>query len=454
MADLAWSGPAPPRAIAEALAAADLRLSRTAAGARVRVVSTASGSRTPPAPAEPCWLWLAGGRVADARRQDALLRGAYDVIDARASGAAADLVARLGELLTPDPPLPPADALVTTSEISKRIVAQIARVAQTSMPVLLTGETGTGKEVVARLIHAWSPRKAKALVPINCAAIPNELMEAELFGYARGAFSGAVQRYDGQLTAAAGGSVFLDEIDDTPLETQVKLLRVLEDRVVSRLGENVWHEVDFRLIAATNRDLVPLVDAGLFGADLYERLAIVRIELAPLRERLEDLPALAAHFMARFAKEENRPPVTSIRADALAALAAYPWPGNIRELRNVIYQTLVYKRAGATILPSDLPKRILQHQEKRGSLVDRASVAGRIDRGTMNLRDEVSALERVALEEALARTGGNAARAAQLLGAVGRGAARDPGGTVRAMMRRLRAGSRVRGFAGPRDRTS
>src|SRR6185436_16534770 len=171
--------------------------------------------------------------------------------------------------------------LVTTSEISQRIVAQVARVAATSMAVLLTGETGTGKEVVARLIHAWSPRRNQALVPINCAAIPNELMEAELFGYARGAFSGAVQRYDGQLMAAAGGSVFLDEIDDTPLETQVKLLRVLEDRVVSRLGENVWHEVDFRLIAATNRDLVPLVEAGLFGADLYERLAIVRIHLVP-----------------------------------------------------------------------------------------------------------------------------------------------------------------------------
>ena len=123
------------------------------------------------------------------------------------------------------------------------------------MPVLITGETGTGKEVAARLIHAWSPRQQKRFVPINCAAIPNELMEAELFGYARGAFSGAVQRYDGQLMAAAGGTVFLDEIDDTPLATQVKLLRVLEDRVVSRLGENVWHEVDFRLLAATNRDL-------------------------------------------------------------------------------------------------------------------------------------------------------------------------------------------------------
>ena len=306
------------------------------------------------------------------------------------------------------------------------------------MSVLLTGETGTGKEVVARLIHAWSPRKAKPLIPINCAAIPNELMEAELFGYARGAFSGAVQRYDGQVMAAAGGTVFLDEIDDTPAEMQVKLLRVLEDRVVSRLGENVWHEVDFRLIAATNRDLRQLVDAGMFGADLYERLAIVSIRLTPLRERLEDLPELARFFIARFAREQGRTAVTAISGPALAALSAYPWPGNIRELRNVIYETLVYKRAGSEILLADLPRRILKQDRESTAAVDRRVIADRIARGQMNLREEIAALERAALEEALARTGGNAARAARLLGAVGRGSSRDPGGTVRAMMRRLK----------------
>ena len=262
-------------------------------------------------------------------------------------------------------------------------------------------------------------------------------MEAELFGYARGAFSGAVQRYDGQLMAAAGGTVFLDEIDDTPLETQVKLLRVLEDRVVSRLGENVWHEVDFRLVAATNRDLRPLVDAGLFGADLYERLAIVSIPLAPLRERLEDLSELANYFMARFAMEQGRPALGGLTPPAMSALAAYPWPGNIRELRNVIYETLVYKRAGSEILLSDLPRRVLKHEATETPAVDRGIIANRIASGRMNLRDEVAALERVALQEALSLTGGNAARAAELLGAVGRGASRDPAGTVRAMMRRL-----------------
>jgi len=233
--------------------------------------------------------------------------------------------------------------------------------------------------------------------------------------------------------------VFLDEIDETPLETQVKLLRVLEDRVVSRLGENVWHEVDFRLIAATNRDLRALIDANMFGADLYERLAIVTIALSPLRDRLEDLPTLALHFMERFAAEQGRPPVRSIRPDARRVLEAYGWPGNIRELRNVLYETLVYKRAGDEILPSDLPKRILTttSETEASALVDRSRVAHKIERGTMKLKQEVAALQRAAISEALRLANGNAAEAARLLGEVGRGTARDPGGTVRAMMRRL-----------------
>jgi transcriptional regulator with PAS, ATPase and Fis domain len=172
-------------------------------------------------------------------------------------------------------------------------------------------------------------RAPKPFVPINCAAIPDELMEAELFGYAQGAFSGAVKRYDGQLTAAEGGTVFLDEIDETPLATQAKLLRVLEDHVVCRLGESVWHRVDFRVIAATNRDLRPLINAGLFGGDLFERLATVTIRLVPLRDRLEDLPALAEHFVKRFAREQERPPMRAIAPGAMRALSRYSWPGNM-----------------------------------------------------------------------------------------------------------------------------
>jgi DNA-binding NtrC family response regulator len=236
--------------------------------------------------------------------------------------------------------------------------------------------------------------------------------------------------------------VFLDEIDDTPVETQTKLLRVLEDRVVSRLGENVWHEIDFRLLAATNRDLRALIRAGLFGDDLYERLAIVTIHLLPLRERLDDLPALARHFMQRFAREEQRAETTHVAPDALAALRAYPWPGNIRELRNVVYESLVYKRAGSELLLSDLPRRVLRRgmSGNEEQTIDRGALARKIDRGAMSLKDEVAALQRVAIEEALKRAGGNAAQAARLLGAVGRGVARDPGGTLRAMMRRLERG--------------
>jgi len=382
------------------------------------------------------WIWICSAPVDDRLTVQAVLRGAYAVIALQSSDAASDLIARTEELLAPEPALTPPPHIVVESSASRRMLTRVARVARTSMSVLLTGETGTGKEVMARLIHAWSSREKKPFVPINCAAIPNDLMEAELFGYARGAFSGAVQKYDGQLMAAEGGTVFLDEIDDTPLETQVKLLRVLEDRVVSRLGENVWHAVDFRLLAATNRDLRPLIDAGLFGADLYARLAIATIHLAPLRERLEDLPALARHFTARFATEQQRASV-EVSAAALRALAVYPWPGNIRELRNVIYETLVYKRSGTSILLADLPRRILRKGTEPALSVDRTAVSAKIDRGAMNLRDEVAALERVAIEEALKRSGGNAAHAARLLGQVGRGAARDPGSTLRAMIRRL-----------------
>jgi DNA-binding NtrC family response regulator len=438
MRSIGWMGPPPPRTLAERLRTSEIGIDRDEPGGLPLVVATATSGRVPaPRAARGRWIWVTGKPVAPARAMDAVLRGAYDVIALSARDANNVIVARLEELLTPEPPPPAAAHVVQHSAASQAMVRQAARVARTSMAVLLTGETGTGKEVTARLIHAWSPRHDRRFVPINCAAIPDDLMEAELFGYARGAFSGAVQAYDGQLMAAAGGTVFLDEIDDTPLETQVKLLRVLEDHVVSRLGENEWHEVDFRIVAATNRDLVPLVAAGRFGADLYERLAIVQIRLAPLRERIDDLPALARHFLDRFARENHQPPIDAVRPEALRAMAAYPWPGNIRELRNVLYEALVYKRAGRELLLSDLPSRVLRTSSRRDTLVDGGQLRHRLQSGELNLRDEIRALEQAALAAALEETGGNATQAARLLGAVGRGAARDPGGTVRAMKRRL-----------------
>src|SRR5580765_1390828 len=435
---IGWAGQRPDRALKRVLDAADVHIGRSAAAAAAVVVASHDPRRIPRVPAGGApWLWVSRARISDAAAAEAVSRGAYDAIPLGEPGAIARLLRRLTELQAPLPAPPESDVLVTRSAASRALVAQVARVAATSMPVLLVGETGTGKEIMARTIHSWSARRPKPFIPINCGAIPDELMEAELFGYARGAFSGAVQQYDGQLMAAQGGTVFLDEIDDTPLETQVKLLRVLEDRVVSRLGQNEWHEVDFRLLAATNRDLAVLAAQGLFGEDLYARLAIVTIRLPPLRERPEDVEELALQFAARFVREQQRSGPMTLSPQVVRALQAYAWPGNIRELRNVIYETLVYKRAGTEILLADLPARVLKRAADRGAAD--SEIARRVRQGTLNLREEVESLERTALDEALKAAGGNAAAAARLLGKVGRGAARDPGGTVRAMMRRLRS---------------
>jgi transcriptional regulator with GAF, ATPase, and Fis domain len=374
--------------------------------------------------------------ISDDQAQRAVALGAYDAV------TPAELVKRLHELLVPLVPATAPPGFIAKSAAARRLLDHVAQAARTSMPVLLTGETGTGKELAARLIHQSSARAKRTFVPINCAAIPNELMEGELFGYVKGAFSGAVRDYDGQLQAAAGGSVFLDEIDDTPHALQVKLLRVLEDRVISRLGENEWRHVDFRILAATNRDLRRLIDSGSFGADLYERLATVAIELPPLRERIDDLPELVTELLARFYREEPSPKVVRVKGcspRALAAMAAYGWPGNIRELRNVIFGALVAKRAGDELLLSDLPRRLVRRDDPKEArdLVDAEQVRAQVATGRFNLRRAREALERVALKAALQTAKGNTAEAARLLGEVGRGSAKQPGGTVRVMMKRL-----------------
>jgi transcriptional regulator with GAF, ATPase, and Fis domain len=392
-------------------------------------------------PASP-WIWVTTGEIDVDTASAAVLAGAYDVI-ALDDDLAERLHCRLGELRADlDAPVPPV-GFVAKSAASRRMIGELERVARTSMAVLLTGETGTGKDLAARHIHERSGRKGQ-LVPINCAAVPNELIEGELFGYVRGAFSGAVGTYDGLISAAGAGTVFLDEVDDTPKTLQTKLLRVLEDHVVSRLGESEWHEVDFRIIAATNRDLGELVARGDFGADLYQRLAIVKIDLPPLRDRTDDLAELATHLIARFYREERAAPhrVTKLCPSALTVLARYPWPGNVRELRNVLYHALVRKRAGDELLLSDLPEYVVRgrppdpSRPQGASPIDRAAVERLVDDGRMNLRALRDELEKTALTVALAKAGGSPTRAARLLGEVGRGDSRDPSGTVRAMMRR------------------
>ena len=434
-----WIGPEPAPPLRHALHEAGVVL---AGGPEApAVVLTAAGRSAPSAERRPAtvpWVWLSRGPMPLRAAREAVAAGAYDAWSLADPDAEARLLARLRELATPEDAPPDTPGIVAASPAARAMLRQVWRVARTHMPVLLIGETGTGKEEMAALVHRWSARSGP-YVPVNCAAIPNELMESELFGHARGAFSGAVASVDGKLMAARGGSVVLDEIDDTPLSTQIKLLRVLEDGQITRLGETTAQRVDFRIVAATNRDLQVLIAQGRFGQDLYERLAIVTVRLPRLRERAEDIPALARHFIGRFYARAGLPPVvTSVSASALDALRAHPWPGNIRELRNVIYEALVYKRAGSELLLSDLSALSRPAPApSSGSVLNRAALTAAVGTPGFELAREVAGLERTALEIALQRTGGNAAQAAKLLGSVGRGAASDPGGTVRAMMRRL-----------------
>jgi len=226
-------------------------------------------------------------------------------------------------------------ALVGTSPAMASVFEVVARVARSPATVLITGDSGTGKEVTARAIHSASDRKDAPFVAVNCAAIPEHLLESELFGHERGAFTGAVAQRIGRFERAHGGTLFLDEIGDMSLVLQAKILRILEERVLERVGGEESMPIEVRVIAATNQDLSGQIEAGQFREDLYYRLAVVELHLPPLRVRGEDIRALALHLIAQFAARYNRP-VEAISEDALARLEEYAWPGNVRELRNVL----------------------------------------------------------------------------------------------------------------------
>jgi DNA-binding NtrC family response regulator len=246
--------------------------------------------------------------------------------------------------------------LVGESEPIREVLVKVEQIAPVSSTVLIEGESGTGKELVARAIHRLSPRRAKPFIAVNVGALPETLLESELFGHEKGAFTGAAERRLGRFELADTGTLFLDEIGEVPSTTQVKLLRVLEEREVTRVGGSVAIPVDVRVVAATNRPLREHVEEGGFRADLYYRLNVLRIYLPPLRERRDDIPLLVRRFVAEFSKQHDRP-FHGISADAMALLVEYPWPGNVRELRNLV-ESMVVLAPGHEIGAEDIPRAI------------------------------------------------------------------------------------------------
>ncbi len=236
----------------------------------------------------------------------------------------------------------PTDSwIIGDTPAMKRLENMLARVAPSNATVLLTGASGTGKEVLAAAIHKMSPRASRPWIPVNCANFSDTLLESELFGYEAGAFTGATKKKDGLFVTADGGTLFLDEISTMKPELQAKLLRVLEDRSIRRVGGSVETKVDVRILAATNRDLAEMVKTGAFREDLFHRLNVVEIRLPPLRERLEDIPALVGYFIQKYNREMGRT-VTGVGPYVMDALKAYDWPGNIRQLRNAIERAMVF----------------------------------------------------------------------------------------------------------------
>jgi transcriptional regulator with GAF, ATPase, and Fis domain len=294
----------------------------------------------------------------------------------------------------------------------------IRHVAATDCSVLITGETGTGKELFARAAHRASPRRNRALIPVNCAAIPENLLETELFGHIKGAFTGATNPRTGRFMSAHEGTIFLDEIGDLPLAAQAKLLRVLEERVVSPVGSDADIAVDVRVIAATHRNLLEMVEQGTFRADLYFRLAVVPLHLPALRERSEDILTIANLCVIR-ARERLSRNVEGLDASARAALTAYHWPGNVRELSHVIERAVLLSRK-PVLSQSDIPLPVKVGRFARASDESGPMTLPRfpseLGDSSLDLRSALESLERTLIDRALQKAGGNRTEAAALLG--------------------------------------
>ncbi|BCR05913.1 acetoacetate metabolism regulatory protein AtoC [Desulfuromonas versatilis] len=366
---------------------------------------------------------------------EAMKRGAYDyitkpfdldaldaiILKAQKASAVSDEVTRLKEELKEHHQLD--RTIIGKSQPMQEVYKILGKVAPSDVTVLITGESGTGKELVARAIHYNSPRLGKPFLAINCAAIPRDLLESELFGYEKGAFTGATERKPGKFEQANGGSLFLDEIGDMPLELQAKLLRVLQEKEITRTGGSNTISVDVRIVAATNQELKEKVRAKEFREDLFYRLNVVPIELPPLRERRDDIPLLVEYFIER-AHEEHHVPAQGCTEEAMALLKNHSWPGNVRELENTLQRAALLS-PDQLLGPADFPSLLASpaNDEADGSLEAlisnklRSSLAQMDVQELDNLYEMVLAqMERPLINIVLEKTRGNQVKAAEILG--------------------------------------
>jgi len=314
--------------------------------------------------------------------------------------------------LEPCPTLRPTSRgkIVGQHPAIRAVMATVGRVAQSACTVLVTGESGTGKELVVAAIHEASPRAHAKLIAVNCGAIPENLIESALFGHVRGAFTGAHAAQQGLVAAAEGGTLFLDEIGELPLAVQVKILRLLQQREYSPVGDSRTLKCNIRIVAATNRDLEQEVTAGRFREDLYYRLNVIQIQLPALRERATDIPSLAAHFFRECTARAGRDDLEGFSPEALQLMNVYEWPGNVRALENAV-ERAVLLAPGPHIEVSDLPPRLRRELPSGLAMPTRELPSDGID-----LRAAVETYENGLIRDALAKTGRNKNRAAQLLG--------------------------------------
>ncbi|MBU2489789.1 MAG: sigma-54 dependent transcriptional regulator [Proteobacteria bacterium] len=303
-------------------------------------------------------------------------------------------------------------AIVGKSQPMRELISLVAMVAPTEATVLINGESGTGKELVARSIHMNSARAARPLVVVNCAAMTETLLESELFGHEKGAFTGADRRRDGRFAQADGGSIFLDEIGEMPASMQAKLLRVIQEREVQPLGSDRVRKVDVRILAATHRDFAAEVAAGRFREDLYYRLNVVTVRIPPLRERAEDAPLLAQHFLARYA-EKNRKEARGFTPLAMDMLVKYSWPGNVRELENAVERAVILM-TGQHVTEAELPRPVVQAWTGTEPAPGPAQASGPVPaaNGAVSLEE----VEKEAIARAMAAAFGNKSEAARVLG--------------------------------------